>query len=65
MKELYKIRYRRHKCYGMNHTDSVDIVSQYIVNVFEVKYYFLHLITFYTYLFTWARNHPKLLYLMA
>ena len=38
MKELYKISYRRHKCYGMNHTDSVEIVSQYIVNVFEVKY---------------------------
>ena len=38
MKELYKMSYRRHKCYGMNHTDSVDIVSQYIVNVFEVKH---------------------------
>jgi len=39
MKELYiKISYRRHKCYGMNHTDSVDIVSQYVVNVCEGKY---------------------------
>ena len=65
MKELYKISYRRHKCYGMNHTDSVDIVSQYIVNFCQVKYKFLHLITFYTYLFTWAGNHPKPLYLLA
>ena len=35
MKELYKISYRRRKCYGMNDTDSVDIVSQYIVNVLK------------------------------